>query len=283
MHLLSASPSILINIFLIYNIHPAEGLRWTPIAYSSNQPVLDLLTKAPAGLLVALETAAVAPPGAASGGGEEDESEGADADVALLSAFDAVHASGAASRALYSSSSSSSSFSSSSTSSTRAAAASFTVQHYAGAVTYSISNLTHSNTSTATSLPEDLLSLMLCSTNAFVQNAIVSVGMGELPGEGAATEGQLGYIAETSTDRVMSTVGVVDSAAVQAALANPRRKLHRAVGPDHQPFRQRPVLLLPLLARTALLRTAAAVVVVEVRRRPFPIQYPSSFGTSWRC
>lgn len=72
----------------------------------------------------------------------------------------------------------------------------FLVHHFAGTVTYSVSGFMEKNND---ALQEDLLALMLCSSNAFIQNAIVATGMSQ-PG----TEGQLGFVAEVPGDKLVA-------------------------------------------------------------------------------
>lgn len=72
----------------------------------------------------------------------------------------------------------------------------FIVKHFAGAVTYSVSGFMEKNND---ALQEDLLALMLCSSNAFIQNAIVATGMTQ-----SGTEGQLGFVPEVAGEKLVS-------------------------------------------------------------------------------
>ena len=90
----------------------------------------------------------------------------------------------------------------------------FLVHHFAGSVTYSVTSWLDKNND---ALQEDLLSLLMCSNNSFIQNAIVAVGMRTSDGENNITsgaEGQLGYVKEISEERLVA--GVVEARAGQA-------------------------------------------------------------------
>lgn len=149
-----------------------EGLTWSTVAYNSNQAVIDLIAKRPTGLLNALEELSVL------NRGQQDEGS-------LLAAYNATHATnplyerprfGANTSKL------------------------FTVKHYAGPVTYSVTGFLEKNNY---ALQEDLLTLMMCSSNAFIQNAIVAVGTGAHPS--AENAGQPGYVPEVTADKVVQT------------------------------------------------------------------------------
>lgn len=91
----------------------------------------------------------------------------------------------------------------------------FLVHHFAGSVTYSVTSWLDKNND---ALQEDLLSLLMCSNNSFIQNAIVAVGMrtneeGSHSASGA--EGQLGYVKEVSEERLVP--GVVEARAGSAS------------------------------------------------------------------
>ena len=74
----------------------------------------------------------------------------------------------------------------------------FSIHHYAGAVTYDVTGFMDKNND---ALQEDLLTLLLCSTNVFIQNAIVAVGMDTVSAEAV---GQLGYVAEVPMDKLVA-------------------------------------------------------------------------------
>lgn len=79
----------------------------------------------------------------------------------------------------------------------------FLVHHFAGSVTYSVTSWLDKNND---ALQEDLLSLLMCSNNSFIQNAIVAVGMRTSDDNNNITsgaEGQLGYVKEISEERLV--------------------------------------------------------------------------------
>jgi myosin heavy subunit len=150
-----------------------EGLTWSTIAYNNNQSVIDLIAKRPTGLLNTLEELSLL------NRGQQDEGS-------LLAAYTTTHASnplferprfGANTSKL------------------------FAVKHYAGSVTYSVTGFMDKNND---ALQEDLLTLMMCSSNVFIQNAIVAVGMGTVTTDSA---GQLGYVAEVPADKIVQGDG----------------------------------------------------------------------------
>jgi myosin heavy subunit len=151
-----------------------EGLTWSNIAYNNNQAVIDLIAKRPTGLLNALEELSVL------NRGQQDEGS-------LLAAYNSTHASNPLyERPRFGGNTSKL----------------FTVKHYAGPVTYNVTGFLDKNNN---ALQEDLLTLLMCSSNAFVQNAIVATGMGVPPN--AEHAGQPGYVPEVSADRIVQTAG----------------------------------------------------------------------------
>jgi myosin heavy subunit len=151
-----------------------EGLTWSNIAYNNNQAVIDLIAKRPTGLLNALEELSVL------NRGQQDEGS-------LLAAYNTTHASNPLyERPRFGGNTSKL----------------FTVKHYAGPVTYNVTGFLDKNNN---ALQEDLLTLLMCSSNAFVQNAIVATGMGVPPN--AEHVGQPGYVPEVSADRIVQTAG----------------------------------------------------------------------------
>jgi len=154
------------------HITTAEGLTWTPIHYTTNQPVIDLIVRKPTGLLYIAEELCLL------NRGQRDED-------ALLAAFNAAHTTSSVyekprfgTKNL------------------------FIVNHFAGSVTYSVSGWLDKNND---ALQEDLLSLLMCSSNTFVQNAIVAVGMGSDSTDRGSVSGsdQLGFVPEVSVDRLV--------------------------------------------------------------------------------
>jgi hypothetical protein len=136
--------------------------------------VIDLIAKRPSGLLNALEELSVL------NRGQQDEGS-------LLAAYNSTHASNPLyERPRFGGNTSKL----------------FTVKHYAGPVTYNVTGFLDKNNN---ALQEDLLTLLMCSSNAFVQNAIVATGMGVPPN--AEHVGQPGYVPEVSADRIVQTAG----------------------------------------------------------------------------
>ncbi|RYG64922.1 hypothetical protein EON64_13005, partial [archaeon] len=62
------------------------------------------------------------------------------------------------------------------------------------------------------SLQEDLMELMVCSSNTFIHNAIVSVGSGE-----DGREGEEGYVAPLPYSKIVQTAGGSLSMAASSA------------------------------------------------------------------
>lgn len=149
------------------SMYSAEGLDWTVICYKDNQHVIDLIGKKPLGLLPILEAQGMLNRGSA------DES-------ALIASFNQTHAKAAAYER------------------SRFTDLRFTIRHFAGDVTYTVAGFLDKNND---SLQEDLLELMMCSTNAFIRNAVVSVGMGE---EG--TPGEPGFVPRIDTGKLVSSL-----------------------------------------------------------------------------
>lgn len=245
-------------------LYAAEGLDWTTIPYKDNQHVIDLIGKKPSGLLNILE-------------GQGMLNRGAADEAALLASFNSTHASSAAFER------------------SRFTDGRFTVKHFAGDVTYNVHGFLDKNND---SLQEDLLELMICSTDAFVRNAIVCLSMGE-PG----TEGEAGFVPDTSSavrmlkepSRKMAATGR------RASLAAPEgggKKLAATVTVSFQ-FRSQLDLLMATLRATAphyikcikpngaksaaifdgalvleQLRYSGALEVVRIRRDGYPVALP---------
>jgi myosin heavy subunit len=155
------------------NIYREEGLDWNAIQYKDNQPVIDLIGKKPNGLLIILEQQGMLNRGSADAG-------------ALVSAFNATHASDKSKSPNYEKS-------------RFGTDGKFTIKHFAGDVTYTVNGFLEKNND---SLQEDLMELMVCSTNPFIQNAIVSIGM-DIPGN----EEEPGFIGDINPDKVVKTAG----------------------------------------------------------------------------
>jgi myosin heavy subunit len=148
-------------------------LSWSTIAYNNNQAVIDLISRRPTGLLIALEELSLL------NRGQQDEGS-------LLAAYTSTHASnplferprfGANTSKL------------------------FTIKHYAGSVTYSVTGFMDKNND---ALQEDLATLLMCSSNVFIQNAIVAGSMGLV---GDDHVGQAGYVPEIAADKIVHTAG----------------------------------------------------------------------------
>lgn len=153
------------------DLYKAEGLDWAAIEYKDNQNVIDLIGTKPSGLLIILEGQGMLNRGAADEG-------------ALISAFNSTH------DKLKSTAYEKSRF----TSDGR-----FTIKHFAGDVVYHIGGFLEKNND---SLQEDLMELMVCSSNAFVQNAIVCPST-DAPG----MEGELGFIPELDPSKIVASAG----------------------------------------------------------------------------
>lgn len=152
------------------DIYRKEGLDWTSIAYKDNQHVIDLIGKKPTGLLIILEGQGMLNRGAADEG-------------ALVSSFNQTHDKN---NTAY-------------VKSRFGTDGKFTIRHFAGEVTYLVTGFMEKNND---SLQEDLMELMICSSNQFVQNAIVAVGLDSPP-----LQGELGFIDQINQDKVVKSAG----------------------------------------------------------------------------
>jgi myosin heavy subunit len=86
----------------------------------------------------------------------------------------------------------------------------FIVKHFAGDVSYSVSGFMDKNND---ALQEDLLTLMLCSTNPFVQNAIVYPATSDTYSTGSgALVGEPGFVPEISPDLLIPELDQVAAA-----------------------------------------------------------------------
>lgn len=160
------------------NIYRAEGLEWDSIQYKDNQPVIDLIGKKPSGLLIILEGQGMLNRGAADEG-------------ALLSAFNTAHDQ---KHPAY-------------VKSRFGTDGKFTVKHFAGDVTYLVTGFMEKNND---SLQEDLMELMLCSTNSFIQNAIVTIGTGS-----TGIPGEPGYVPEIDAGKIVASAGNLSMSATR--------------------------------------------------------------------
>lgn len=152
------------------NIYKAEGLEWDAIQYKDNQPVIDLIGKKPSGLLIILEQQGMLNRGGADEG-------------ALLSAFNTAHDQ---KHPAY-------------VKSRFGNDGKFTVKHFAGDVTYLVTGFMEKNND---SLQEDLMELMVCSSNPFIQNAIVCTSMDSM-----GMVGEPGYIDEIDETKIVASAG----------------------------------------------------------------------------
>eukprot|EP01033_Poteriospumella_lacustris_P000898 gene899-648_t len=152
------------------NIYKAEGLEWDAIQYKDNQPVIDLIGKKPSGLLNILEQQGMLNRGGADEG-------------ALLSAFNTAHDQ---KHPAY-------------VKSRFGSDGKFTVKHFAGDVTYLVTGFLEKNND---SLQEDLMELMVCSSNPFIQNAIVCTSMDSM-----GMAGEPGYIDEIDDSKIVASAG----------------------------------------------------------------------------
>jgi myosin-5 len=152
------------------NIYKAEGLEWDSIEYKDNQPVIDLIGKKPNGLLIILEQQGMLNRGGADEG-------------ALLSAFNSAHDQ---KHPAY-------------VKSRFGTDGKFTVKHFAGDVTYIVTGFLEKNND---SLQEDLMELMVCSSNPFIQNAIVCTSTDTL-----GIEGEPGFVADIDPTKIVASAG----------------------------------------------------------------------------
>eukprot|EP01038_Epipyxis_sp_PR26KG_P011898 gene11898-15921_t len=151
----------------------AEGLDWSSITYKDNQNVIDLIAKKPLGLLIILEEQGML-------------NRGHGDDGALVSSFNSNHDK-----------------KSSAYEKARFGNETFTIKHFAGDVTYIVAGFLEKNND---SLQEDLMELMVCSTNPFIQNAIVATAL-DTPG----TVGQPGFVAEIPDELIVASAGSLTS------------------------------------------------------------------------
>lgn len=126
-----------------------EGLDWTSISFRDNQGVIDMIGKRPKGLLIILE--------------EHSLMNRDPDDLALLNSFNKLHATAPAMNPFYGKS--------------RFGNDGFIVKHFAGEVSYNISNFIAKNND---SLQEDLTILFSTSSNSFLleilRNSEVNAG-----------------------------------------------------------------------------------------------------------
>ena len=151
------------------SIYVAEGLSWNTINYKDNQHVIDMIAKKPNGLLNILEAQGLLNRGSSEEG-------------TLLNHFNQAHdkKSIAYEKSRFGTD------------------GKFTIKHFAGDVTYSITGFLDKNND---SLQDDLMELMFCSTNQFVKNALVAVGSNS-----ALTPNQLGYIPTLPESKVVQSI-----------------------------------------------------------------------------
>ncbi len=154
------------------NIYREEGLDWNSIVYKDNQPVIDLIGKKPNGLLIILE-------------GQGMLNRGSSDEGALVSAFNQAHGDKTKSPNYEKSRFGND--------------GKFTIKHFAGDVTYHVAGFMEKNND---SLQEDLMELMVCSSNSFIQNAIVAIGL-----DSPSMEGEPGYIGEVNPDKIVKSAG----------------------------------------------------------------------------
>lgn len=117
-------------------VYEKEGLNWTTITFQNNQHVIDLIAKKPTGLFYILE--------------EHGMMNRKPDDQALLSSFHTTHDGKHPAYAK-----------------PRFGNEGFLIRHFAGDVTYQIDGFLAKNNDT---LQDDMMELMLCSTNPFLLN-----------------------------------------------------------------------------------------------------------------
>jgi len=127
------------HVFVLeQKVYEAEGLDFTSIPFKNNQHIIDLISSKPSGLLIILE--------------EHGMLNRKPDNRALLQTFHNTHYSA-----------------NESYDKPRFAGDEFIVKHFAGEVTYDISGFIEKNND---SLQEDLMQLLLTSTDPFIQNVI---------------------------------------------------------------------------------------------------------------
>lgn len=152
------------------NIYEAEGLEWDSIEYKDNQHVIDLIGKKPSGLLIILEQQGMLNRG------------GADEGV-LLSAFNSAHDQ---KHPAY-------------VKSRFGTDGKFSVKHFAGDVTYIVTGFLEKNND---SLQEDLMELLVCSSNPFIENAIVCTSTDSM-----VIEGEPCFVTDIDHTKIVSSAG----------------------------------------------------------------------------
>jgi myosin heavy subunit len=168
------------NITFFFFFTAAEGIPWDNISYKNNQEIIDLVSKKPNGLLILLEAQCML---------NRVDSD----DSALLASFNNAHAGNPClERPRFGTKDI------------------FIVKHFAGDVSYSVSGFMDKNND---ALQEDLLTLMLCSTNPFVQNAIVYPATSDTYSTGSgALVGEPGFVPEISPDLLIPELDQVATA-----------------------------------------------------------------------
>eukprot|EP00981_Chlorochromonas_danica_P006314 scaffold1365_cov163-Ochromonas_danica.AAC.4 len=175
-------------------IYRNEGLDWRTIDYHDNQHVIDLIGKKPLGLLPILEAQGMLNRGSAD-------------EAALLTAFNQSHdkRSAAYEKSRFGSD------------------LKFTIKHFAGDVTYTVTGFLEKNND---SLQEDLMDLMICTSNAFIRNAVVAVGMGD-----GGTAGEPGFVDKIDPTKIVaSSAGNLSMAASRPESARDATKKMAATG-----------------------------------------------------
>jgi len=169
-------------------IYRAEGLDWTTIHYKDNQHVIDLIGKKPTGILNILEEQGMLNRGAADEG-------------ALLSSFTQAHdkKSVAYEKSRFTND------------------GKFIVKHFAGDVTYIVTGFLEKNND---SLQEDLMELMVCSTNPFIQNAIVG-NASAAASEGVELSQTAGYIGDINPNMIVSSAGKIAATGATTTATSP--------------------------------------------------------------
>jgi myosin-5 len=153
-------------------LYSQEGIDWTTISYRDNQHVIDLIGKKPTGLLILLE-------------GQGMLNRGSSDEAPLLSTFNQTHdkKNSAYEKSRFGND------------------GKFSIKHFAGDVTYNITGFLDKNND---ALQDDLMELMLCSTNIFIQNAIIATSLNSTRG----VAGEAGFIEEISPQKIVKSLPV---------------------------------------------------------------------------
>lgn len=182
------------------NFYLREGLDWNLIQFFNNDEIIDCIGKKNSGLLSILDQQVMLNRGQNQREASSDntssttEREMNKDEEFLLKNFNSVQES--LSPNVYKKS--------------KIYNGNFVIKHFAGEVTYNVVHFIDKNND---SLQEDLMELMMCSSNVFIQNSIVSVGLENQPG----IPGEVGYIENIDSNLIVPSQSPLLSGAASAA------------------------------------------------------------------